>query len=56
MVAPILFGLPEASDADLAEVVAARLGCVLPADCVAGVASNARLLQHHADILARGEA
>ena len=49
-IAPI-FGARDATDEDLAELVARRLDMELPAECVAGVASNARLLQRHVDIL-----
>jgi hypothetical protein len=42
-----------ASDEALAEEVALKAGFPLPHDCVAGVAANARLLQHHINIFRR---
>lgn len=41
----------ESPDDVLAMEVARRLTMQLPAECVAGVATNARLLQRHVDIL-----
>lgn len=49
----IFKALNEESEA-LAGEVAARVGLLLPPQCVDGVAANARLLQLHADIM-RGE-
>ena len=49
-IAPI-FGARDATDEHLAELVARRLDMELPTECVPGIASNARLLQRHADIL-----
>ena len=43
-------------DAALAAEVARRIGIDLPAQCVEGVAANARLLQRHADILCERQA
>jgi hypothetical protein len=39
------------SDDALAAEIAKRVGFDLPPECVPGVAANARLLQHHADVL-----
>ena len=47
---PIFAGLTS-EDAALAAEVARLTGIDLPAQCVEGVAANARLLQRHADIL-----
>lgn len=49
-----LFAPLPATDEALAAAVAERLGQVLPPECVPGVAANARLLQHHADLLRGG--
>jgi hypothetical protein len=40
------------SDEALAAEISKRVGFALPPECVPGVAANARLLQHHADVLA----
>jgi hypothetical protein len=39
------------SDEALAAEISKRVGFDLPPECVPGVAANARLLQHHADVL-----
>jgi hypothetical protein len=46
-----IFAEWQSSDERLAEEVAERLSLILPVDCIAGVAANARLLQQHVDIL-----
>ena len=38
-------------DAALSQEVSQRVGMSLPAECVAGVAANARLIQQHLDAL-----
>jgi|TARA_R110000868_G_scaffold353707_3_gene614899 hypothetical protein len=48
-----IFAELRSADEKLAAEVALCLGCELPAECVAGVAINARLLQQHVDILRR---
>lgn len=48
-----IFAELRSADEKLAAEVARSLGAGLPAECVAGVAANARLLQQHVDILRR---
>lgn len=48
-----LFAQLTADDEALAREIADLVEIDLPKECVAGVAANARLLQHHADILRR---
>lgn len=50
-----VFHAPADDDAALAAEIAATLGIELPADCTTGLATNARIIQQHADTLRRAK-
>tara|TARA_R110002124_G_scaffold138138_1_gene301455 strand:+ start:2655 stop:2825 length:171 start_codon:yes stop_codon:yes gene_type:complete len=46
-----IFSKIDAADEKLADEVAKVAGLRLPPECIDGVAVNARLIQHHVDIM-----